>query len=246
MQTNRFSKERLFTLIELLVVVAIIAVLASLLLPALSKAREKARNIHCQNNLKQIGIAMGMYMSDFNGVTPAITTGTWSNNGNGVGWDDAIWPYLTGMDRGNVAGTPSVPLNMYQCPIDRTHGKRNANGDPDPKTFMSYTLNAGQGANAGVDALHTPRDPERLRGRFGDRLDPAAVVHILDNHYWRVQGEGAINYSQHYKLNDPNYHSAHDGGLRANAMYYDGHVELNDRTTDLQTNSPKVWVRLSP
>ncbi len=68
-----------FTLIELLVVIAIIAILAAILFPVFARAREKARQASCTSNLKQIALAMMMYVQDYDETLPAVCTMCWGS-----------------------------------------------------------------------------------------------------------------------------------------------------------------------
>jgi len=99
-----------FTLIELLVVIAIIAILASLLFPALARAKEESRRAYSRNNLKQIGLAIVMYRDDHNEKPPIYLF----RPGGPTGFPGATNQYLEPY----TAGT-----NLFICPSDRTRGR---------------------------------------------------------------------------------------------------------------------------
>jgi len=207
----RSSTNRAFTLVELLVVMAVIAILAALLLPALSKAKNQAQSTACKNHLKQIGIGLKMYASDYGWYPPL------AEKGNAALCFDRLYPYYP------VHWTNAA----WNCPVYMARGGILTPEQVEENSWgISYAYNwlgigAGAKGTAPLGLGHLPKNSAKELAVIA----PSQMYAVPDarcyvgKSFVGIAGEIKMNA---YKMENE---TAEPHGSGYNMLFVDGHVD---------------------
>ena len=226
-----------FTLIELLVVIAIIAILASMLLPALGQARNAAKAIKCASNLKQQGVAMGVYCNDYADYSPFTAPANTSLGGSRTPfhplWYIKMAPYCNlgivndeYLERGNSD-------HVFLCPMQYSFPKSGSiydnglvySGASYAMPISMLTLDGGSGSfvdRTGYRLFKTKSPSQRIA---------ISEVHPLYNNFGYVMSVTRGDYSEFYERSLPNFYNSAWWPMfvtrhskKGNVLWIDGHV----------------------
>jgi len=233
---NRRHSVGIFTLIELLVVIAIIAILASMLLPALSKARDRAKAIACINNQKQLGLAANMYLDTYKYILPILDP--WTYGRTYAYYLEKDSPEI--MKNKNLLVCPGItPYSYITNTSDswRVYRIYGANYSGVTSTYKAFTSSSGLTFMTILPKTYT------INGQV-KRLQPSALLFLADSYYPSQKSQCYI-----IQPSSGDYAGTCAGCLahtkRANALYLDGHAEAIGAQEFLEVGLDQVYLGTS-